>query len=259
MSEATVRRRVKNLLSQKIIDVVACVDPSRVGLEVEALVFLQTDLDKLTQIGQQLCVMEEVRQLIYTSGRQDLVVWLALPSSDQLLPFLTQRIASIPGIKSTQISSILRVGKRPQDWCLPDVDLPRAPASPGPLILLVDDDADFCAAAKMVLQVEGYRVRACCDGRGALACLQDCSPQLILLDLIIETPLAGLELAQSLKESERLQGVPILAVSAIRSTEWGNKLPPPEQMPFDGFVDKPIEPGVLLEQVDRLIGGGRAH
>jgi Lrp/AsnC family transcriptional regulator for asnA, asnC and gidA len=252
VSEATVRRRVKNLLSQGIVEIVACVDPPKVGLEVEALVFLQTDLDKLTQIGQQLCAMAEVRQVIYTSGNQDLVVWLALPSSDDLLPFLTQRIATIPGIKSSQISYILQVGKRPQDWHLPEVVPLQVPASPRPLILLVDDDADFCAAAKMVLEAEGYRVNACCDGRGALACLEQGMPDLILTDLIMETPLAGLEVGRAVQEHPRLRDVPILAVSAIHSTEWAGKLP--SRLPFDDFLDKPIEPRALLEKVHTLLG-----
>jgi len=254
VSEATVRRRVKNLLSQRVIEIVACVDPPKVGLEVEALVFLQTDLDKLTQIGQQLAGMAEVREVIYSSGIYDLVASVALPSSDDLLPFLTQRVAAIPGIRSTQTAYVLHVKKRPIDWQLPEAPAQARPPAPGPLLLLVDDDADFCAAARMVLEAKGYRIEVACNGREALACLQKERPELILVDVVMETPLAGLEAAQAIQADERLEGVPLLAISAIRSSEWGGILPPLEELPFDGFLDKPIEPAELLEQVNRLIG-----
>jgi Lrp/AsnC family transcriptional regulator for asnA, asnC and gidA len=95
VSEATARRRVERLVADGVVEVVACVEPRRVGLQSEALVYLQADLDKLTQIGQRLGTMPEVREVLYTSGPHDLVLRVALPSGDDLLPFLTERVASI--------------------------------------------------------------------------------------------------------------------------------------------------------------------
>ena len=73
VSQATARRRVERLVSEGIIQILACLDPHRVGLGVEALVYLRTDLDKLTQIGRQLASMPEIREVIYTSGNFDMV------------------------------------------------------------------------------------------------------------------------------------------------------------------------------------------
>lgn len=253
VSEATARRRVERLVNEGVLQVVACVEPTRVGLEFEAMLYLQVDLDKLTQVGQRLAAIPGVREVIYTSGAQDVVLRVALPSGNDLLPFLTQRVATIPGIKSTQTSHVLQVKKRISDWQLPEVPGEQGPPPPAPLILLVDDDPDFVAAATMVLEAEGCRVSTACNGRQALSCLEEDVPALILLDLIMETPLAGLEVAQQVARDARLRGVPILAISAIRSSEWANKLPPLAELPFDDFVDKPIEPGVLLAKVRHLI------
>jgi len=253
VSEATTRRRVERLLKAGIIEVTACVEPRQVGLEAEALVYIQVDLDKLTQVGQRLAAMPEVREVIYTSGAQDLVLRVVLPSGNDLLPFLTRRVAAIPGIKSTQTSYVLQAEKRINDWQLPEVAEEVRPAPPGPLILLVDDDADFVAAATMVLEAEGHRVMVACNGRDAQSCLREETPDLILLDLIMEAPLAGLEVAREVRGHPRLRGVPILAISAIRSTEWAGLLPSVGEMPFDDFIDKPIEPRVLLEKVRRRI------
>ncbi len=253
ISEATARRRVERLLAEQVMEVVACVDPRRVGLGVEAVVYLQADLDKLTRIGQRLAAMPEVREVIYTSGAHDLLLRVALPSGDDLLPFLTGRVATIPGIKDSQTSYILRTEKRLSDWQLPDIAVERA-AAPCPLILVVDDDADFVAAAQMVLEADGCRVAAAANSREALAFLLTQQPQLVLLDLMMETPLAGLEVAQAVRADKRLRGVPLLAISAIRASRWAGSLPPNEELPFDDFVDKPIEPQQLLDKVRRFIG-----
>ncbi len=258
VSEATARRRLARLLAEGVVEVVACVEPGRVGLAVEAMIYLQADLDKLTQIGQKLAAMPEVREVVYTSGGHDLVLRVVLPSGDGLLPFLTRHVAPIPGIKGTQTSYVLRTEKRLHDWQLTELPAEGRPAAPSAQVLLVDDDADFVAAARMVLEAAGYQVVVVCNGREALACLRAQTPDLVLLDLMMESPLAGLEVAQALAAQGSGRPVPVLAISAIRSTEWAGKLPAPADLPLAGFIDKPIVPAVLLDQVRRIVEGHRA-
>lgn len=254
VSEATARRRVERLMAEGVVEIVACVEPRRVGLQTEALIYLQCDLDKLTPIGLQLAAMPEVREVLYTTGAHDLVLRVVLPAGDDLLPFLTERVAPLPGIKSSQTSYVLRTEKRLSDWQVVELPTPetRAAKPAGP-ILVVDDDADFCAAAQMVLEAAGYRVTAACSGSEALERLREERPALILLDIIMETPLAGVELARAVRAQASLREVPLLAISAIRSTAWAGQLPPRTELPFDDFVDKPIQPHLLLETVRRFI------
>lgn len=253
VSEATVRRRVERLIAEGVVDVVACVEPRRVGLQSESLVYLQADLDKLTQIGRRLAAMPETREVLYTSGPHDLVLRVVLPSGDDLLPFLTERIAPIPGIKATQTAHVLQTQKRLSDWQIFDLPEGQGPAAPGPYLLLVDDDPDFIAAARMVLEAAGYDVRTAGSSREALARLQESPPALVLLDLMMETPLAGLVVARAIRADRRLRDLPILAISAIRSTEWATSLPDRAELPFDDLVDKPLEPQLLLEKVRRFM------
>lgn len=256
VSEATARRRVERLVSEGLIRVVACVEPHRVGLQAEALVYLQCDLDKLTQLGRELAAMPEVREVPYTSGVHDLVLRVALPSGEDLWPFLTERIAPLPGIKSSQTAHILRTEKRLHDWQVAELPAREAhPAPPAGAILLVEDDPDFATAAQMVLEAAGYRVMLADSGQAAWKRLEEERPALILVDLIMETPLAGVELAKAVRADERLHKIPLLAISAIRSTEWAGSLPDSAELPFDEFVDKPIEPQVLVEKVRRFLSG----
>jgi len=253
-SEATARRRVERLIAEGVIRVVACVEPGRVGLQAEALIYLQCELDRLTQIGRQLAAMPEVREVLYTSGAHDLVLRVALPSGEDLWPLLTERIAPLPGVRSSQTSHVLRTEKRLHDWQVADLPARSTPSAPPPRsILLVDDDTDFATAAQMVLEAGGYRVAVAGCGREAWERLRQERPALVLVDLIMETPLAGVELAHAIRADERLQDIPLLAISAIRSTEWATSLPDRAELPFDDLVDKPIEPQVLLEKVRRFM------
>jgi DNA-binding Lrp family transcriptional regulator/CheY-like chemotaxis protein len=217
VSEATARRRVERLCTAGIVSIVACVEPRHVGLQAEALIYLQADLDKLTQIGQRLAAMPEAREVLYTSGA-------------------------------------LQAEKRLDEWQMADLPEASPPAGPGPCILLVDDDADFVAAARMVLEAAGYCVVTAGSSREALARLETERPALVLLDLMMETPLAGLVVARAVRANRWLRGVPLLAISAIHSSEWADRLPPTADLPLDDFVDKPIEPQLLLDKVRRFIG-----
>jgi len=254
VSEATVRRRVERLMAEGVAEVVACVEPRHVGFQAEALIYIQADLDRLMQIGQQLAAMPEAREVLYTSGAHDLVLRVALPSADDLLPFLTRRVAPLPGIRATRTAHVLQVEKRLSEWQPIEPPARFASSGPRPGILLVDDDADFCAAAQMVLEAAGYRVVMAGSGREALERLRQERPALVLLDLMMETPLAGLEVARAIRADGRLRGVSVMAISTIHSSEWAAALPPAEELPLDDFVDKPIEPGVLLETVRRFVG-----
>mgnify|MGYP001029592156 CR=1 FL=1 len=58
-----------------------------------------------------LARLPEVRAIYYTSGESDLIAEVWLASADALLHFLAQRIAAIPGIRSTATSHVLRTIK----------------------------------------------------------------------------------------------------------------------------------------------------
>ncbi len=244
VGESTVRRRLERLLAEGIIQVVACPDPRQVGLTFEALVYIHADLDKLTQIAQRLAALSEVREVIYTSGNFELVVRLVLPSSEDLLPFLTQKIASIPGIQSTQTSYILQVEKPLYRWTLPGRDAGETPAGPASTVLLFDHDADLVGEVRSLLEAEGYRVVPACEGPDALACLREQQPTLLLVDL--QADLAR-EVVRTLCREARERAVAVLAVVPA-------DLEDQETVLFDQILSRPLQPALLLERVRQLTG-----
>jgi len=119
ISEATVRKRLNRLFSERIIEVVGMVAPARVGLPKETMIFLQVELARLDEVAAKLAQMPETRSLRYTTGEYDIVLEAFFPSDEALLQFLTRRLASIAGIRRTATAHVLRTIKRVEEWRLP--------------------------------------------------------------------------------------------------------------------------------------------
>lgn len=119
LSEGTVRKRIKRLLSGGVIRVTAVVDPTRLNLGTPVLISIEADVTRLQEIGECLAAMPEVCSVKLVTGAFDLVAEAALSSSDRLLPFLIDRVAAIPGVKRTETCHVLKDIKQACDWVIP--------------------------------------------------------------------------------------------------------------------------------------------
>ncbi len=102
VSEGTVRRRLKRLVQEEFIQVVALPDPAKMGLESQALVGVQVDPDKVDQVADDLSNLEEVKWVAVTTGSYDVFAWSALPSAEALGIFLRTKVGMIPGVRHTE-------------------------------------------------------------------------------------------------------------------------------------------------------------
>ena len=121
VSEATVRRRVERLIEQDIIRIAAVSDPLKLGFPVVVIVGLKVERGQLSEAAKALAVLSEVRFLGYTAGRHDLVFEAWFGSNQQLLEFLSQRLAGIAGIRDVEVSHVLEMVKYTYDWGKGDI------------------------------------------------------------------------------------------------------------------------------------------
>jgi CheY-like chemotaxis protein len=114
-------------------------------------------------------------------------------------------------------------------------------------LLIVEDDADVRETLVLVLESEGFEVRAARDGRDALDILHGgFRPRLILLDLMMPV-MNGWEFRAEMKRDPQLAGIPVVFVSALE--------PAPDRaaaLEAAGFLHKPFDLEALLETVDRV-------
>jgi Lrp/AsnC family transcriptional regulator for asnA, asnC and gidA len=119
LSEPTVRRRITRLVESEQLRVLAVPSPQAAGLTLSAVLSLSCELKQLDQIARALVACRELRYVSYTTGPYDLVCEGFFYSQQHLLDFLTNQIASIPGITRTDTSVVLKTAKFSYEWELP--------------------------------------------------------------------------------------------------------------------------------------------
>ena len=84
-------------------------------------------------------------------------------------------------------------------------------------------------------------------------------PNLIILDVMMDTTTEGFQFALKLRnpdptsEYKAYRNIPILMLTSIHSTTPLRFGPEEDYLPVDIFVDKPIDPEILIENVNKLL------
>jgi two-component system alkaline phosphatase synthesis response regulator PhoP len=123
----------------------------------------------------------------------------------------------------------------------------------GKKILLVDDDADFVEATKLILESKSYDVVVSYDGKEGLKKVQTEEPNLIILDVMMPE-MDGYEVCAKLKSDPKYRHIPILLLTAVGESipttsytkEMGMKIE------ADDYIPKPVELNELVERVENL-------
>jgi formate transporter len=122
-----------------------------------------------------------------------------------------------------------------------------------PRILVVDDDPDFVEIMSRVLTKEGYKVESASNGVRALHAMQEAPPSLVLLDVMMADPLEGVAVSRQMASDPDLEGIPVVMISSIDSTEHAGLLPDDLHIPVDAFLVKPVKPEHLLKTIRRFV------
>ena len=127
-------------------------------------------------------------------------------------------------------------------------------------ILLVDDDPDQRLTIRLPLEAAGYIVCEASNlAEGEKAVRQE-KPDLIVLDVMMDTTTAGFQFALSLhspdpeSEFKEFNKIPIIMLTAIHSTTPLRFSPDEYYLPVQIFLEKPVHPNVLVETVNKLLG-----
>jgi len=123
-------------------------------------------------------------------------------------------------------------------------------------ILIVDDDPDITEAMKVVLENQGYTVDSAKDGSEGMERIKTAKPDLIILDVMMNTLSEGFLVSRELKNDPRYKHIPILMVTSIKQKlgiDFETAAGDPTWLPVDGYLNKPVEPESLLDKVKTLL------
>ena len=127
-------------------------------------------------------------------------------------------------------------------------------------ILIVDDDPDMRLALRLPLESAGYAVSEASSVPAGLQAVKAIKPDLIVLDVMMDTTTAGFQLALDLhspdpkSEYQEFQQIPIIMLTAIHTTTPLRFAPDEDYLPVQDFLEKPIEPEALLAKVREFLG-----
>lgn len=125
-------------------------------------------------------------------------------------------------------------------------------------VLLVDDDDDFRASIRLQLERNGYGVVEARSGTEALETLTSARPDVILLDIMMESMEEGYRVAEAIRrrcEYEEYRAVPIIMVSSGLGSPCERYPIPMEaaRLQPNQHLTKPIMLPALLEALEKVL------
>jgi DNA-binding response OmpR family regulator len=128
-------------------------------------------------------------------------------------------------------------------------------------ILMIDDDPDFADAMKMILEKADYAVEAVYSPQEGYRALETGAYDMVILDCMMGRGAEGIIVARKLRKKKELGDLPVLMITGIRDQTGFFFIGDPKDetfLPVDGFLEKPVEPDVLLAEVKKLLDKRRS-
>ena len=123
-------------------------------------------------------------------------------------------------------------------------------------IMMIDDDPDFVAGIKTILEKADYSVDVAYNPKDGFQALQAGHYDLLLLDIMMGRGAEGVALARKIRKDPKLKEMPVLIITGIREQIaflFPGQSVHPHFVETDELVEKPVEPKFLLEKVSALL------
>jgi DNA-binding response OmpR family regulator len=122
-------------------------------------------------------------------------------------------------------------------------------------ILIIDDDPIYIESTRAILESRGYQVDSASNGKEGLAKMNQEKPHLVLLDVMMDWALDGIDVTQEMAGQWSLWGIPIIVVSSIRTSEYRGIFPRDQYLHINGWLDKPCPPDKLIAEIEATLAG----
>lgn len=118
-------------------------------------------------------------------------------------------------------------------------------------ILVVEDEDNIAIALDFLLTRDGHRHDRLATGQGAVSCIRQSRPDLVLLDVMLPD-VSGYQILQDMRADPDLAQVRVLLMTARGSVVEHRK---GMALGADGFIAKPFELAELRAEMARLLDG----
>lgn len=117
-------------------------------------------------------------------------------------------------------------------------------------IVCVEDEPEMIDLIRLILGRRGFEVKGATGGREGLKMIQDDTPDLILLDLMMPD-MDGWEVYQQLKADEKTRHIPVIVVTA--KAQSIDKVLGLHIAKVDDYIAKPFSPQELVDSIEKVL------
>lgn len=111
VSPGMIRQRYNRLVEMGYLKVVAVTNPLMMGMRTMALIGVHTDGHRMLQVAEEISKLDEVVYLVVVGGRYDIICEVFCRDHEDLLKFLTEKLAKVEGIRETESFIHLKIVK----------------------------------------------------------------------------------------------------------------------------------------------------
>ena len=123
-------------------------------------------------------------------------------------------------------------------------------------LLMIDDDPDFVAGIRAILEDADYEVDAVYNPKDGWKTLKSGGYDLLLLDIMMGRGAEGVMIARKIRKDPVLREMPVLIMTGIREQIaflFPGQAIHPGFVAVDELVEKPVDPDLLLDRVEQLL------
>jgi Lrp/AsnC family transcriptional regulator for asnA, asnC and gidA len=116
ISEGAVRRRVKRLVEDGVLQIVGIAEPQFLGWNAAGMIGVAVQAGRVDAVANQIAQFPEVSYLFMASGGFDLFAEVYCKDMDHFVSFLNQKLQKVPGVQRTETFMILKMYKLSYRW-----------------------------------------------------------------------------------------------------------------------------------------------
>ena len=118
-------------------------------------------------------------------------------------------------------------------------------------VLIADDDQDIRDSLQVILESRQYTVVTAADKEEGMEKIKTEKPDLLILDVMMSTWQDGFDMSRELKNDPELKM--LTGIKEETGISFDKTAGDPTWCPVEGFLNKPVEPDILLMEVEKLL------
>ena len=116
ISEGAVRRRVKRLIENGMLQIVGIAEPQFLGWNAAGMIGIEIQAGQIQTAADQIAQFPEVSYLFMASGGFDLFAEVYCRDMDHFVSFLNEKLQQVTGVQRTETFMILKMYKLSYHW-----------------------------------------------------------------------------------------------------------------------------------------------